>query len=439
MPSSPGTKRWWWIVVALVGAAFVVWRYCRPEPVAVRNDCQQDHLVIYTSDHDSVIGADLPLVGPIADLPEFHDCQRLVIPAGTAGAATVPSTDSLAFGPLVAIWAANELDSSFADPDSLIGKAVPVAVIYNFDAVHGYEPLGIRPGFNCLFLWNDGRWHARLVALGPKAPNATDPTKCLDPIDQTSRPIVGGTELEVRATAVPEPLKPSDIPPVARWDWEAKAPRQFIGIRCGNEWCDVGTPGFEPSRAAEGTSVAAQLLASIVPIPRAGIHQATPSEVLRTVAVKGWYDHQRLDLRSSTGQLSMAEASGIVFPQPALDAVPVEAYATTWIPTAYAVLEREYPGKYPLLAGVNRIDICHGTANDCAVPTSAQHCDGIDRDSPDGWWGRVIRATGEPYYYCIIRRTHDGEAIPVAAARWNWSEADAKTWSRCGNACCTGS
>lgn len=439
MPPSPGTTRRWWILAALAATAFIVWKSCppNPPPVAV-NDCQQDQLLIWTLKHDSITGASLPLVGPIADMPEFHDCQRFVVPASAPGIASAPSGDHLAFGPLVAIWAANQLDLAFTRRDSLRGKAVPVAVIYNFDADHDYAPLGIDPGFSCLFLWNDGRWRARVVSLGAMPPERSDPTRCLNPIDTVARAIVGGKDLEVRPAALDSLLTPRDIPPVARWDWDSKNLQQYIGIRCGEEWCEVGAPGFAPSEPAESTPEGAEFLAAVVPIPKSGVHQHTPTEALRAVAVKGWYDRQRLDLRSKDGRLVISDVSGIVFPQPALDSVPVDAYQSTWIPSAYVFVDAAYSAKIPMQVGMNRVDICNGTSSQCGVPAGADHCTGIDPGSPDDWWGRLTSATGDPYYYCVRRRTHGGDVIPAAAARWNWSEADAKTWSRCGAACCTG-
>ncbi len=434
------TSRWtWWTVAGLAALGLVACPWPpKPPDTSLKNDCQQDHLVIWTSEHDSLTGSSLPLVGPIADMPEFHDCQRFVIPATTSGLASAPSSDSLAFGPLVAVWAANQLDLAFARGDSLNGKAVPVAVLYNFDADHDYAPLGIKPGFNCLFLWNDGTWHGTLVALGDKPPVESEPTRCLAPIDTASRAILAGTELEVLPVAPPPPLKPRDIPPVARWDWDKKNRQQYIGIRCGDTWCEVGAPGFAPSDPADGTAEGAEFLAAVVPIPKSGVHQATPDEVLRVVAVKGWSDRQRLDLRTEDSRLILADVSGVVFPQPALDSVAVDAYRSTWIPSAYVFVDATYSAKYPMQAGMNRVDICNGTQSDCSIPAGAKHCTGIDPDSQDTWWGRVTPAAGDPYYYCVRRRTHGGDVIPAAAARWNWSEADAKTWSRCGTACCTG-
>lgn len=449
MNRTGGISRWLVAVVVLVGLMLAWWLLNpnpKPEPppyAANWNDCQQDRLIIRTEGHDSVTGADLPLIGPIADLPEFHDCQRFVIVAGTAATASAPSQDSLAFGPLVAIWAANQLDGAFVRKGEQSGKAVPVAIIYTLDPTKDYPPLGIERGFSCLYLWNDGQWNARMVSLGLEWDKAASPPKCLNPVEPIDRALRGGTTLQVRPATLDASLKPSDIPPVARWDWDTANSQQFIGIRCGDEWCDIGKPGFVPSEPAAGRPEAAQFLAALKPIPVPGVPQATPTEVLRTVAVKGWYDSQRLDFRPTEdpnkGVLTMSDASGVVFPQPALGSVDSSKYRRAWIPSAYAVLDRPYKeGKIPMEAGVNRVEICLGSASDCEVPPNAAHCDGIDRDSSYGWWGRVISASGTPYYYCVKRRDHGGEIIPVAASRWNWSEADAKTWTQCGQACCTG-
>ncbi len=450
MNSTPitGQRQNVWILgVALLLALFFLWGCAErgPDPSSsmTQNDCQQDQALIWLPEGDSVLIGTFQLIGPIADMPEFHDCQRFVVPADASGLASAPSQDGMAFGPLVAIWAANELDMAFArgDPDSV--KAVPVAIIYNMDIEHSYKPLGIEPGFSCLFLWKTDTWHARLVALGQNSwRDSEDPSRCLTPIDtiRTGGKDLRSTDLQVRPDTLPEPLTPRDIPPVARWDWDREHRMQYIGIRCGDEWCEIGAPGFTPSEPASDTPDGAEFLSAVGDIPNAPV--PTDAEKSRMVAVKGWYDHQRLDLRKEDGTLVMADVSGTVFPQPGLDAVLEDAFEGNWIPSAYVFVDAAYKAKIPMQAGINRVDICHGTASECEVPAGAKHCTGIGVDSPGyvGWWGKVTPGPedGAPYYYCVRRNEHGGNIIPAAAARWNWSEADAKTWSKCGNACCTG-
>lgn len=453
----------WAILLGLIALVLVVypgWRRIteifQPTKV-VTNDCQQDYLVIHRIDGDSVTGADLPLVGPIADLPEFHDCQRFLVPAGRSmaeggAAASAPARDGLAFGPLVAIWAANKLDEKLSftpksvdslgastrtvketrsgsgiQPASLM--AVPVAVIYDFERNVGYDPLGIRPGFSCLYLWKANTWQARLVSLGDSL------SPCLEPMDTTSRDIVGGTQLQVKAAVLDTLLGPEDIPPVARWDWDGK--QQYIGIRCGDEWCEIGSPGFTASASANATAMGPGLLAAIEDIPITGLAQANDAGKLRVLSVKGWYDEQRLDVRDKKGQLILSDIVGTAVPHPALGSLPAGSFQKNWVPVASLHVTGDYSGKVQLKKGVNRLYMCQGTATDCLGPTATKTCSSLDQDPADLWWARIVSAAGDTTEHCVRRRGHGGMAIPAAAARWNWSEVDAKTWVACEGGCCT--
>jgi hypothetical protein len=453
----------WAILLGLIALALLVypgWRRIteifQPTKV-VNNDCQQDYLVIHRTDGDSVTGADLPLVGPIADLPEFHDCQRFLVPAGRSmaeggAAASAPARDGLAFGPLVAIWAANKLDEklSFApkSADSLVAStrivketrsgggiqpaslmAVPVAVIYDFERNVGYDPLGIRPGFSCLYLWKANTWQARLVSLGDSL------SPCLEPMDTTSRDIVGGTQLQVKAAVLDTLLGPEDIPPVARWDWDGK--QQYIGIRCGDEWCEIGSPGFTPSAAPAATGTGHALLATFQDMPISAFAQVTDEKRSRVVTVKGWYDEQRLDMRDNQGHLILSDIVGTAVPHPALGSLPAGSFQHKWIQVASLQVTGDYSGKVPLKKGITRLYMCQGTATDCPGVPTAKTCSSWEQDPADPWWAKIEPATGETTVRCVRRRGHGGVAIPAAAARWNWSEVDAKTWVACEGGCCT--
>ena len=429
------------------------------------NDCQQDRLFLTLADGDTINGSFLPLLGPIADMPEFHDCQRFVVPArdrtnGWGYLRSIPGRDNLGYGPLVAIWAANKLDEQFQvaptvslPPGGMISsggpatpgaralpiKATPVAVIYNFERNAGYDPLGIKPGFSCLYLWKDPEWQARLVSLGPNAPVASEPAGCFNQIDTTSQLIVGGRRLMVRPAKLAEGLGPRDIPPVARWDWDGTNNWQYIGIRCGDQWCEIGAPRFAPSEPASGTTLGNAYLAAVEPIPVPGAYQATATDKLHVVAVKGWFDQQRLDARAKGQVLELTDIVGTAFPQPALDSVSDAMFQGNWIPTAYLFVDANYSGKVPLKRGLNRVYLCKGTAADCAGVTNANPiCSPYDQDPSDIWWGKIVYESAEPSFRCVRRRTHNGMAIPAAATRWNWSEVDVKTWHDCGGgACCT--
>jgi hypothetical protein len=467
-----GARRWI-ILLAVIAAVWIGARLRHPHVpggttgTSPANDCQQDGLKIVT-ETDTVTGADLRLIGPIADLPEYHDCQRFVVQATNRMVeekllASRPTRDTLAYGPLVAIWAANKLGERLSlapvtpvppsPADTLVAggnggtsgtrapsiMATPIAVIYDFDSKAGYDPLGINPGFSCLYVWKANEWQARMVSLGPKAPDPADGAQCFDPVDIKSATITGARQLEVVPASPVADLGPADIPPVARWDWDVKNKLQYIGIRCGSEWCSIGPAHFSPLATEPSTVQAVQAYhKALEPMP-SGLPQASPAKVSRVVAVRGWYDQQRLDLRTplAGGTLQLTDIVGTAFPHPGLESLALDDFRNKWIPTGYVYVTDAYKGKVPLEAGMNRIYLCRGTRTECpGVPAATAECFAPGQATDDPWWGKVVPESGSAYYRCVPRRDHKGMAIPAAAARWNWSEKDAKTWWPCGTSCC---
>jgi len=411
-----------------------------PGAALIPDNCQQDSLLIYVAQDTShladtvVTAADIPLIRRIANLPEFHDCQRFVVDSGITDSLHRPL---LQYGPLVAIWAADSLVERFrAGQKARLAPgawsdAVPVAVIYNWGSA-AYAPLGIQPQFNCLYLWHDGsrptRWNAMMV------PNRTNPSAC-----EATMPVerLQGQRLEVRATPPPDGLTAVDLPAVARWDWDARHNEQYIDIRCGNQSCEIGHSGFAPSRtAAQQGQDAAWLRSVLEPIPGIPHPMGSDAQIARVVAIKGWYDAQPLDLRDTQHKPVLTDIRGTVIPHPALDSAPFTP--GEWTPVAYAMASAEYASpKIPLGKGLNRIYLCRDGAKKCAG-AEALSCAAEMAAPHDTWYTKVTPESGASKVYCVIRRTHGGEAIPVPAARWNWNELDATTWSKCGPACCTG-
>jgi len=412
-----------------------------PQQGAVaRADCQQDSLLIYVrldtlNNIDTVTSADLPLIRRIANLPEFHDCQRFVVPSQAANA----DKSGLAFGPLVAIWAADSLAVRFGPRSEPLpggrewSVAEPVALIYNWDGGTAYAPLAIQPGFSCLYLSHDGsrprQWKATMVSLGAEH----------SPCDRgLPADLAGGQALQVRPLPPQQGVLPDSIPPVARWDWDFERHQQYIGIRCGDQWCEIGSDGFISSRAASSFGMTPALMSTMaeaIPgIDPAESPRGTKEEDIRVVSVKGWYDQQQLDLRDANGSPLLTSIVGTVFPHPALGRAPFTP--GKWTPVAYAYVTDDYPGKVPLKKGWNRIYLCNDSAGECRV--NAPPTCPVDPGPPAvRWWMRIVQEGTTGKDYCVHRRTHGGMAIPAAAARWNWYELDVKTWVQCGTACCT--
>jgi len=411
-------------------------------PALAQADCQQDSVLIISpvnsggSEYDTVTAADMPLIQRIANLPEYHDCQRFVVPPRPG--LHVPDS-ALAFGPLVAIWAADGLGSRFGVPEPKgPSRAVPVAIIHNFDQSATYEPLHIKPGFSCLYLWHDGTrskgWRAMIVPFVPT------PDTCRSVADPDS--LAGGAPLNVSAVPLPQGLSPADIPEVTRWDWDAEQQRQYIGLRCAEQWCEVSGGPLSPSPSAFDAGIRpTSMAAAVPPIPRIPNGLGMSNEIHRVVTVKGWYDEQRLDLRDSKGKPVLTNIVGTVIPHPALDRAPFDSVGE-WTPVAFINVTADYPGKVPLKRGMSRVFLCKETNGEChAKTTTACLPEPPDPASPTAppttWWTKIVAADNTVAYHCIRRRKHGGMAIPAAAARWNWHELDAKTWVQCGTACCT--
>lgn len=441
MDRTGGVPRWLLGVALLVTLMLIWWLRDRrptptPTPAAIAADCQQDSvLIVYYTDSlrttvDTATAADMPLTQRIANLPEYHDCQRMVVtPARDPQAPATRHT----FGPLVAIWAADSLALRFPGasldqpPARMASEAVPIATVYTWDSTAGYAPLGIRPGFNCLYLWHDGapvpRWRAAMVKRweGPKG--------CGESLDPER---VNGTPLQVETVPLPDGLLPSDIPQVTRWDWDSTTAQQYIDIRCGDQWCQVGPPGFKPT----GIQLPAGLTESTIQsLPDITDRSATTGEIRRAFLLKGWSDEQQLDLPGATpSQPVLTSTIGTAFPHPTLDRATFDSGA--WTTVGYLAVTEDYDGATRLERGISRLQLCQGTAEQCRAPAGIS-CTAKDQDPAHPWWGRTISQAGTvSEVRCVKRRDHGGRAIPAAAARWNWNELDAKTWAACGGGCC---
>lgn len=422
-------KGWTWPVVLLIVIIALLLAWCsQQKPTVTALGCPE---------HDSVITAfdttirEVPIAPKTSRVPEFHDCQRFRVGDG--------------FGPLVAIWAAQDLAGYFGDsmarsPDSY---AFAVAGILDFgtgskDAASNddYAPLSIHAGFNCLYLWRTSpeSFEARIVSQ----PGIRGLTQCVGrrPVD---RSLIAAPALSVQVTAVPDDGSPG-VPPVARWDWDAVARVQYIGIACGTAWCEVGPEGgFTSSRvAAADPEMGPALLAAFEP---AADYTPPDGQRLSTLLVKGWYDQQELEIWNDAGQLVPSGVVGTIVPHPVLQAIatatpsaPAPSFEKKWEPSAYLYVNRAYHGKYMTLEpGVSKMYLCHGSADQCPGASAI--------DAPTGkdlWWSKLVPPSAESSVVKPVEyNEHGGGVIPAGAARWRWMETDGKSWLRCGFGCCT--
>jgi len=390
----------------LIGPA-LGWTCNRP-PVGPRPECPGE---------DSLRIA-VPLSGPITGIPEFHDCQRFILVRGT----------DTVYDSLYAIFAAFHLESLPNHLDTSSSQApiaVPAATVYSYGGV--YASLGIRPGFNCLYLWDSKSWKAKMV------PNPTG--NCTPPVNPLA---VEGTELEVRVVSNPQ-YGPPDYPPVARWDWDARRSKQYIGIMCGAAWCEIGDRGFVPS----------QVFAKLLPVDPTLVNQPSGLEINRVSKIKGWYDAQLLAVRGSNGRLRPSGVWATFVPHPALDRMDdVANFDNFWVHVGTVVLSGDLPTYKsklnfafdPTQPQSAKIYFCHGNRvlpgqsggcemNAASLPTCSPQ--------PDPWWAKIVSRAGT-VYKCITRRTHPGAGAHIpGTVRWRWVLDDEGTWGRCTGGCCT--
>ena len=488
-----------WLAVAatclVVGAVVVLGGVGRPavaaQDMAMQQDsdstwgtvqeCPHDWKFIYQRSRDKRTPGTVAVtaatgfagVGRITDVPEFHDCQRFRL-------------NATAYGPLVAIFAAWELDSldihaardaGFqppAPPADLVaplpqtpgrpqvtpsiagtrpapisqprsGRGVPGpgatvlpggrgsgmaarrigALILNLGQEYRVDNFVIRPGYNCLYMWLAPTWQARIV------PVPTD-SACLKPIlpDTFS---TGTGNLKV----IPDWSGGTrdDYPPVARWDYDETNRQYYIGVKCGLAWCEIGGANFSPNPPYRGPF---------------------PAEVARVRRIKGWYDEQLLAVPGPSGTLVPSRLKGTLIPHPALGRYTATDFDGKWSVAAYVALDGgspqefdHYMNKYNLTRAavgdpverLNRIELCQGTRGKCGIsfwekPT----CGGLNFIGMGQvrWWARVTSpASPKPRVHCVARIDHTsvGRHIP-GTARWRWIIGDETSWTRCIEGCC---
>jgi hypothetical protein len=400
----------------------------------------------WTWHDDTVPGGILSAPGEIQNVPEFHDCQRFL-----------DTDDTDAYGSHFAIFATSRpgrLDTL----DSLIKKdaagnaaggppeqaqgtpppfstddALPSAEIW---APEGdYPALGIKQGFNCLYLYHRGKgqgWHAAMYWLGGVEKPCTEHVrwKWLDSLARHQDTATSPKTVTLLKVNRHPHSDTGSVPKVARWDWDAVKGQEthYIGIYCGNAWCDVGHRG--------GLSPSNRFLDGFADT------NALPKGHRRVYGVKGWYDEQELATAGPNGGPKPSGIRGTLLPDTLLGVRELADFDAKWVQTAEVALtgasadanpylEKLNLAITPSLETLNRIELCHGS--DCLEGTTHPCQDNED------WFARITRADDptESKFYCVKRCDFSESEFTIpGSVRWRWLEDDEKVWMRCAQGCC---
>lgn len=373
----------------------------------------------------------------VSDVPEFHDCQRLVVSSasgGTTSGSAGAATASREYGEMTAVLVRDELDAVLVarlgnEGTNPIGKeGLPVAEIVSEG---NYPPLGIQTGFNCVVLADSGL--AWMIAMG----SDHRAFRC----DSVVLPAATPSNATLLSVSMgPRELDAAAVPPVTRWEWDSANGQQVIGIKCRPRvWCTVGPKGHK--------ATSARAFAAGTGLPH----------------VSGWIDEQYLAEVSPAGSTTAGGANalrvtpivGTAYPAAQLGAWTMSPAKSGWTPVAYVALSaplRSYETKWGFsdtpnasrgLAALNEISFCAGTQSGCGVPARVKSC-----SSPTEIWAKVtsplpLSSGGNTTYLCVRYRAHAAIPSPTGAhfdippvVRWRWKADDEAMWVRCPAGCC---
>jgi hypothetical protein len=385
-----------------------------------RPECPHDTVVWLDTNATPHTFSEIPLSGDISGIPEFHDCQRFI---GSDGK----------YGALYAIYAAFHLESLPCGlsrcgygTGGVVG--IPAATILSYGG--RYEPLGIENGFNCLYLWDPPNWKAVII---PQYDNPDCRFKrIVEPLPGNAKALA---VRPVKPLSYP-PFRDREYPPVARWDWDPRAQQQYIGIRCGLAWCEVGGPS-SPDPVGTGPMYPPPL--TFDPVPGLTAATATTKAVY---LVKGWFDAERLAERVETPTGSAAalrvrpsRITGFIVPNPVLGDVQETHLARTWVHVAWAVVDSDYTSVVRLKRGQNKVSLCKGTMGECRVSRDrVANC--LENLSNTRWWARIENPGGDVSYHCVIFRSYPSQIDVPGTVRWRWLPDDPTNWIKCPSGCC---
>lgn len=402
--------------------------------------------------------------GNILNVPEYHDCQRLIeaqadgslryglLAAVFAPAPPEPMRDSLsatepgnepgeltadsarpatsdraqaAEGPTGTDRAGGEVVyGDFADRMPGADTGVTIALVHipyreNGGNDGAYEPLGIEATWtnSCVVVMEDEGWMLPLPNAEFCQPyylrrelvqSGASPLKLLEPV------------------AIPHPVAPA-----ARWGYDSVSKTHYIGAVCAGRWCMVGDPdGFSQSPSREYLA-------------------AGDPEMEAVLSSRNYYDEQPLAEveRDPNGvpHLVPSANTGTVSPYKRPDVTKVD-YAGKWDTAAFVFINPDaggYEQKFGFDAGDKPtiISLCHSTATDKCKPGRWKTFKPGECTVPgqEGeWYARITNPGGNTRYFCVQYREHKQATIenPASMTRWRWLPDDETVWIRCRFGCC---
>lgn len=394
--NSPGSNllRLPFVAVACAGAALVLAAGCAPPPMEAPPPAPHELALSQaplsiTQVHSLMLGSpcdtdafftaagrgqalgQLMVSGIHLHENEVHDCQRLI--------------ENGALGPLAGLLVATERLANPGDPSD----GVVLAEILNYTGP-SYAALAIDSGWSCLWirgpLQRPGRQWGIAAIRRPTSGSCATEAFDTEPSD---------TLVVHRLTHG----QGGEYPSTGRWMWDAARGENFIGIRCGDAWCEIGREGFNGTAALSG-----------------------PDDV------PGWWDEQPLTYASTTGSgLQVSNLVARIAPaRPRID------------PADRRLRSREG-------AHVATVTI---TGTDDAARAAYERKFGFDpaedthriymRDHRPVWpipRRTALRSQGGAWSTNLLYREHVWHGVP-GSVRWAWFETDEGMWIPCKAGCC---
>lgn len=308
-----------------------------------------------------------------AQVPEYQDTQRFI-------------SERRLYGPVSQVVASPHL-RDFTSTAQFDGVSRHVAIVDVWDTIpvgtSSYSRLHLAMGLNCVYLKHTppSTWTAQIAP-------PTDKFACPGP--------AGAAEVAVAPDDSTEP--PGKVPPVTRWVQSGDT-LVYIGVRCGNLWCNIG--------AAAPPAVVAPLHVGVAGDP------GTPQS-----RVKGWFDEQELGVTASGVPPLRPTRFATVIPASNLQDIKSFERPRPVASVYFSETVPDYARKFGFAKGWSQIRIM-------GLTTSRE------------WEAEITDPSGRIHKRKVLRTPHTIGSVP-GSARWAWiaHDRDEWIWIACELGCC---